>query len=173
MPAPSWDLAISVFFLIGIAFGYILQREKIIATLLSTYVALVVTQVFAGNVFDFFQGHRTVGTMWVDSGASPFTVRVAIFMITIMLLSVKGGISGTKSRGILSPIEIIIISFLTTGLILSSIFFFMPPESRETFVATSRLANLVINNYIWWVVIPPITLIALGFFRKGSGSSSD
>ena len=33
MPAPSWDLAISVFFLIGIAFGYILQREKIIATL--------------------------------------------------------------------------------------------------------------------------------------------
>ena len=54
MPGPSWDLAIAVFFLIGMTFGYILQREKIVATLLSVYVALVVTQIFAGNVFEFF-----------------------------------------------------------------------------------------------------------------------
>ncbi|KKQ73417.1 MAG: hypothetical protein US94_C0034G0005, partial [Berkelbacteria bacterium GW2011_GWB1_38_5] len=60
MPTPSWDLAIVVFFLIGIAFGYILQREKIVATLLSVYVALVVTQVFSGNVLSFFQGDKTL-----------------------------------------------------------------------------------------------------------------
>lgn len=173
MPAPSWDLAIAVFFLIGIAFGYILQREKIIATLLSVYVGLVITQVVSGNLTDFFQGSKTVGTFWVQSGASPFTVRVVVFMATIMFLSAKGGISGTKAKGILSPIEIIILSFLTTGLILSSIFYFMPPESRETFIATSRLANLVIKNYLLWVTVPPIALIALGFFRRGSSSSSD
>ncbi|MBM2820570.1 MAG: hypothetical protein HW405_330 [Candidatus Berkelbacteria bacterium] len=170
MPAPSWDLAIAVFFLIGIAFGYILQREKIIATLLSVYVGLVITQVFSGNVFEFFQGNKTVGTMWVQSGASPFTIRVLIFMATIMFLSAKGGISGTKAKGLLSPIEIIIMSFLTTGLMISSIFYFMPPESREAFMAASRLANMVIKYYVWWVVVPPVALIALGFFRKSSSS---
>lgn len=168
MPAPSWDLAISVFFLIGMAFGYILQREKIIATLLSAYVALVITQVFSGNVFEFFQGNKTIGSVWVQSGASPFSVRVIIFMAVITLLSAKGGIKGSTTKGLLSPIEIILLSFLTTGLILSSIFYFMPPESREAFIASSRLANLVIKYYIWWVVAPPLALIGLGFFRRSS-----
>jgi len=170
MPGPSWDLAISVFFLIGIAFGYILQREKIVATLLSVYVALVVTQIFSGGVYAFFQGSKTLGDMWVKSGASPFTVRIVVFMAIITLLSAKGGIQGQKAKGILSPIEIIGLSFLTTGLILSSIFYFMPPESRETFMATSRLATLVIKYYPLWVIVPVLVLVALGFVRKTSPS---
>lgn len=171
MPGPSWDLAIGVFFLIGIAFGYILQREKIIATLLSVYVSLVITQLFSGNVYDFFQGSKTVSDVWVKSGASPFTIRILLFMFIITILSAKGGISGTKSKGILSPIEIIGLSFLTTGLMLSSIFNFMPPESRETFMASSRLATLVIKYYPLWVLAPIAVLIFLGFFRKSSSSS--
>ena len=174
MPAPSWDLAIIVFFLIGIAFGYILQREKIVATLLSVYVALIVTKVFAGNVFDFLQGSKTIGDTFVNSGASPFTVRAIIFMAVIMLLSAKGGISGTKSKGIMSPIEIFGLSFLTTGLILTSLFYFMPPESRDAFMANSRMATLVIKYYVWWIIVPVVVMIALGFLgRKSSSSSSD
>lgn len=172
MPAPSWDLAIVVFFLIGIAFGYILQREKIVATMLSTYVSLVITQIFAGNVQDFFHGEKMAfGQVWIQNNASPFTIRVAIFMIVIMLLSAKGGISGGKAKGILSPIEIIGFSFLTTALILSSIFYFMPIEQREAFMATSRFASFIIKYYLWWVILPVATLIGLGFFKKSSHSS--
>ncbi len=109
--------------------------------------------------------------MWVQSGASPFTVRVVIFMAVITFLSAKGGIKGATAKGILSPIEIMLLSFLTTGLILSSIFYFMPPDSRESFMAASRLANLVIKYYIWWVLAPPVALIGLGFVRKTSSSS--
>ncbi|HLB95502.1 MAG TPA: hypothetical protein VJK26_01205 [Patescibacteria group bacterium] len=174
MPTPSWDLAIIVFFLIGIAFGYILQREKIIATLLSIYVALVVTQVFSGNVLSFFQGDKVLfNQVWVQSGSSPFTVRVVIFMLVIMLLSAKGGISSSKAKGIFSPIEIIGFSFLATALILSSIFNFMPPESREAFMASSRMANLVIKYYLWWVLLPPVAIIGLGFFRRTRSTDSD
>lgn len=172
MPTPSWDLAIIVFFLIGIAFGYILQREKIVATMVSVYVALVVTQVFAGNVLSFFQGDKVMfSQVWIKSGASPFTVRVVIFMAVIMLLSAKGGISSSKSKGIFSPIEIIGFSFLTTALILSSIFYFMPPESRDAFMASSRMASFVIKYYIWWVILPVAAMIGLGFFRRSSSSS--
>lgn len=172
MPTPSWDLAIVVFFMIGIAFGYILQREKIVATMLSVYVALIVTQVFSGNLLSFFQGDKVIfSQIWIKSGSSPFTVRVVLFMAVIMLLSAKGGISSSKAKGIFSPIEIIGFSFLTTALILSSIFYFMPPESRDAFMANSRMATFVIKYYLWWVLLPVIAMIGLGFFRRGSSSS--
>lgn len=175
MPAaPSWDLAIIVLFLIGMAFGYILQREKIVATLISVYVALVVTQVFSGNVFEFFQGDKTLfNQVWIKSESSPFTIRVIIFMAVIMLLSAKGGISGAKAKGVFSPIEILGFSFLTVALILSSIFQFMPLESREAFMASSRMATIIIKYNVYWVVIPVAILIALGFLRRNSNSSSD
>lgn len=167
MPAPSWNLAIIVFFLIGIVFGYILQREKIIATLLSVYVGLVVSQLFSGSVFDFFQGNRTLfNQVWVRANASPFTIRVIVFLAIIAILSAKGGISGTKSKGLLSPIEIIILSFLTCGLILSSIFYFLPPETREAFMSSSHLVSLVIRYYPLWVLAPIVALVGLGFMRK-------
>lgn len=175
MPTPSWDLAITVFFVLGAAFGYILQRDKIIATLLSVYVGLIVTQAFAGNLQDFFQGDKTLfNQIWIRSNTNPFTIRVVIFMAVIMLLSAKSGISGGKSKsGILSPLEIIAYSILTTGLILSSIFYFMPIESREALMATSKMARLVINNYTWWILLPVALMIGTGFMHKSSSSSDD
>ena len=173
MPTPSWNLAIIIIFLVGIAFGYILQREKIVATLLSVYVSLIVTQAISGTVLQFFQGDKTVlNQFWVNSHASPFTIRVIIFLAVIMLMSAKTGISGGKSKGIISPVEIIVYSVLTTALIISSIFYFLPAESRDAFAGASRLGGFIIGHYVWWIVLPVILLIVTSFFRKGSSSSS-
>lgn len=167
MPTPSWDLAITLFFLMGMAFGYILQRDKIVATLLSVYVALIVTQAFSGNLYQFFQGDKTLfNQVWIRSSANPFTVRALIFGATVVLLSAKSGIAAGKSKGLLSPLEVLVYSFLTTGLILSSLFYFMPPESRESFMAASKMAKLVIGNYAWWVLMPVVAMVVFGFFRK-------
>ena len=157
----------------GIAFGYILQRDKIVATMLSIYVALIVTQAFSSPMQQFFEGSKTLNQFWLNLHASPFTIRLVIFMATITLLAAKSGISGGKTKGLLSPIEVIIYSILTTGLILSSIFFFMPPETREAFAQNSKMAAMVINYYQWWIILPVLGLIGMGFFRKGSSSSSD
>lgn len=171
MPAPSWNLAIAVIFLMGIAFGYILQRDKIVATLLSVYVGLIMTQAVSGTLQQFFEGSKTLNQFWVNLHASPFTIRTVVFMLTITLLTAKSGISGGKAKGLLSPIEIIIYSILTTGLILSSIFNFMPAEARESFAASSPIVGFIVNKYLLWVVVPVLTLIITGFFRKGSSSS--
>jgi hypothetical protein len=154
----------------GIAFGYILQREKIVATMLSVYVGLIMTQAVSGNLMQFFEGSKTLNQFWLNLHASSFSIRVAVFMLTITLLSAKSGISGGKTKGLLSPIEIVAYSILTTGLILASIFYFLPPETRSAFAEGSKMANLIINYYIWWIVLPPVVLIVSGFFRKGSSS---
>lgn len=168
MPTPSWNLAIIVIFILGIAFGYIMQRDKIVATMLSVYVGLIVTQATAGTMQQFFEGQTTLNKFWVELNASPFSIRLGIFIAVITLLSAKSGISGGKTKGILSPIEVIIYSILTTGLILSSIFYFMPPETRDTFAASSKMANFVITHYLWWIVLPVLALIVTGFVRKTS-----
>lgn len=168
MPAASWDLAITVIFLMGIAFGYILQREKIVATMLSVYVGLIMTQAVSGNLQQFFEGSKTLNQFWLNLHATPFTIRIVVFMATITLLSAKSGISGGKTKGLLSPIEIVIYSILTTGLILSSIFYFLPVETRTAFAESSKMAHLIINYYLWWIILPPLALIVTGFFRKGS-----
>ncbi|AKM82429.1 TPA: hypothetical protein DD449_05050 [Candidatus Berkelbacteria bacterium] len=168
MPVPSWNLAIAVIFVMGISFGYILQRDKIIATLLSVYVGLIMTQALSGTMQQFFEGSKTFNQFWINLHASPFSIRSAIFMLTITLLTAKAGISGGKTKGLLSPFEIIGYSILTTGLILSSLFNFMPADSRAAFVENSKFAAILINDYTWWVITPVLVLIGMGFFRKSA-----
>ena len=43
----TWDLLISIFFIMGISYGFILQREKILATILAVYVSWAVSLVWA------------------------------------------------------------------------------------------------------------------------------
>lgn len=168
MPTPSWNLAIIVIFVLGIAFGYILQRDKIVATMLSVYVSLIVTQAISGTMQQFFEGQSTLNKFWINLHASPFTIRLVLFMAVITLLSAKSGVSGGKTKGLLSPVEVVAYSILTTGLILSSIFFFMPPESRDAFSASSKMAAFIIAHYSWWIVLPVLTMVGMGFFRKSS-----
>jgi cytochrome c oxidase subunit IV len=166
MPVPSWDLTLGVIFLTGIAFGYILQREKIVATLLSAYVALIITQAVAGNIQDFFQGERTINQFWLHFNASSFSVRTTVFLGTIVLLSSQAPFGGEKAKGLLTPLEIIIYSILTTGLIVCSVFYFMPAETRLAFTESSKIAALVIKNYTIWLVAPAGFMIVSSFFKK-------
>ena len=168
MPAPSWNLAIAAVFLIGIAFGYILQKEKIIATLFSVYVSLVITSAASGLILQFFHGDKTFGQFWINANSSPFTVKAVLFIGVIMLLSTKVELTTAKTKGIISPLEIIIYSIMVTGLVLSTIFSFMPTETLGSFTTNSNLAKIVIQNQIWWIVGPVIFMFVSGFLHKGS-----
>lgn len=171
MPTPSWDLAITIIFIVGIAFGYIMQRDKIVSTLLGVYTGLIMTQAVSGTIQGFFQGDTTLfNQVWIRANASPFTIRALIFLATILLVSTKANVSSGKSKGILSPLEIVVYSVLTTGLVLSSIFHFMPQESITAFTMTSRMAKLVIENYTWWILLPMIFMFVSGWLHKDSSS---
>lgn len=162
---PSWDLIITLFFIVAIAYGFILQRDKTVITLISVYVGLVVVQVFAGPLQDFFAGEKTVfGQLFIKSSASPFTIKTLLFAAIIALVSAKSGLS-SKGESSISPLEIFGFSFLNAALIISSIFFFMPEGTRLTFIESSRLANFLISYHTWWIILPVIMLIVTGWRR--------
>jgi hypothetical protein len=169
---PSWDLFIILFFVVTVAYGFILQRERCVMTLLATYVAIVVTLAIAGSAQQFFAGDKTIlNQVWIRSNASPFTIQAAIFIVTIIILTARSGLknSGT-GRGIITPIEIFGFSFLNAGLILATLFSFLPVSDQISFANASKLASLIIKYQTWWIVLPVILMIITGFKRLRGGA---
>jgi len=166
MNVPSWDLIITLFFIITIAYGFILQRDKTVITLISVYVALVLVQILTGPIQEFFAGDKTIfGQLFIKSSASPFTIQVVLFASIIALVSAKSGLS-SKGENSISPLELFGYSFLNAALIISSIFYFMPEVTRAHYADISKLANFVISYHTWWIVLPIILLVVTGWKRS-------
>jgi hypothetical protein len=169
---PSWDLFITLFFIIGLAYGFILQRERIVATLMSVYAALVVSQLLVEPVGQFFKGDKTLfNQIWIRSDTSPFTIHIALFVGIIVLLSAKGGINSARGRGAMSHLEVLIYSALNTALIVSSIFSFLPEPTRDAYAATSNFVKFIVENHDWWLGVPVAALIVFGFQRHNRRST--
>lgn len=163
---PTWDLFITLFFIIAVAFGFILQRDKVVLTTIAIYVALIVTQTLTIPILQFFSGDRAfLNQVFIKGINNAFAIQTIVFAIVITIVTTKSGLEGKGSSGILSPIELLAYSFLNAALIMSSIFFFMTEEIRQSFAATSKLANFIISHHTWWVVLPVMLLVALGIKR--------
>lgn len=171
---PSWDLFITLFFIIGLAYGFILQRERIVATLMSVYAALVVSEILVEPVGQFFKGDKTLfNQIWIRSDTQPFSIHLALFVGLIVLLSAKGAISSARGRGLISHLEVLVYSALNTALIVSSIFSFLPEPTRDAYASSSKLVTYLIEHHDWWLIGPVVALIFFGFQRHSRRSYSE
>ena len=167
---PTWDLFITLFFVIGIAYGLILQKDKTILTMISTYVAIVIVNTISPYIHKLLVGEQTIaGQIFIKSNTNLFTVKIILFILIIALVSGKSGLSGKSTGGVLSPIELFAYSFLSTMLIISSIFSFMPDTTRESFIISSKFASIIMQYEIWWIILPVVLLIVTGFMHKSGG----
>jgi hypothetical protein len=111
--------------------------------------------------------------LWIRANASPFTIQAAVFVLVIVFVAAKSGLSGKGTKGMLSPIELVAYSFFNAALILSAVFSFMDPQMRQVFQETSRMANFLISYRIFWILAPVILMIATGGLRRTHSSSYD
>lgn len=166
MPLPTWDVFIGLAFLVGIAYGFILRRDKTITTLCSVYIGLVISQSFSSYIFEFFNGNKVIANqLWIRSNAPLTTITIVLFLISIIFVS--GAINSTNNRsGEISPIEVIVYSALTMALIVSSILGFLPEESRNHYLEASRFAKMLFEYRTLIVIVPPLSLIFLNMRHK-------
>lgn len=172
---PTWDLFITLFFIVGIGYGVILQREKILATLISTYIALAVATAWGDKVFEFFNGNSILfNQFWIRSNMSEFSIKALLFGLLIVLLTLKGDFSVSigKAEGMVSTVFVFIYSFLNTGLIVASIINFLPQTAKMTIINQSDIATLVMNYDIAWVVVPALLMIVGGFLTSRAQSAA-
>jgi len=166
---PSWDLIITIFFIMGIAYGFLLQRERVLATIIAVYIAWAVSVAWSKVIFELFTGQAILfKQLWFRTNTTLFNVQTTIFVIFTVLLSLKGEFADITKRavGASNPIIVFLYSFLNTGLILSTIMNFMGPTAQADLMRQSHLAELVITYKTWWIVAPAVLMIVAGL-RKG------
>jgi len=172
---PTWDLFITLFFIVGMGYGVILQREKILATLISTYIALAVATAWGDKVFEFFNGNSILfNQFWIRSNMSEFSIKALLFGLLIVLLTLKGdfSVSIAKAEGMVSTVFVFIYSFLNTGLIVESIINFLPQTAKMAIINQSNIAALVMSYDIAWVVIPALLMVLGGFLTSRAQSAA-
>ena len=144
-----------------------LQRERTVVTLVSIYVALVLTNLLNDPISKFFVGERTINSFFISSQVSPFTLKAGIFVLVLILMITKSGLSGgSDGRGLLSPVEVFLYSFLNTALIVTTIMTFLPDAARVNMIEQSSMAAFLVNHHTWWLLLPIACLIFFGWNRN-------
>lgn len=170
---PSWDLFLTIFFIVSIGYSFVLQRDKVVVTLLAIYVGIVMAGILGGPLQQFFNGDKTVAnSLFISANTSPFSIQSGIFLLTVILVTIRSGLGSRNSStgGKLSTFELALFSFLNSALILAAVFSFMDPEAQTKFSETSRIAKMIITKEVWWFVAPLIALIATGGLGKSRSS---
>lgn len=162
---PTWDLVIILFFILAVGYGLILGRDKVIVTLVSTYIGFVVASEFGNTIYALFTGQSLLGgNLWVQTNLSIFLVKTVLFILLIVLLAAKGGYMASPSGGgIKSGIVAGLFSFLNAGLIISSLIWFLTDISRNALFTQSHLAYWVASVRNWWIILPVIAMLIVGF----------
>ncbi|PIU24185.1 hypothetical protein COT12_02425 [Candidatus Berkelbacteria bacterium CG08_land_8_20_14_0_20_39_8] len=163
---PSWDVFIALTFIMGVAYGFILKREKVITILSSIYIAIVMATSFTEYVFQFFQGNKVIANqIWIKGNMSEGTVAIALFLLVIFFVSGTINASSTRS-GDASVFEVIVYMALAMALVISTIIGFLPEETRATILATSKIGSIIYGFRTLWIITPPISLVILNFRRR-------
>ncbi len=165
--SPSWDLFLTIFFIVGIAYGMMLQRERTVVTTVAIYVSLVLTSLLTEPVSGFFTGETTISSFFVNLNASPFVIQAGIFVAVILLVQMKSGLSGGRDgTGLLSPFEVFSYSFLNTALIVTTLISFLPEEARASMIEQSNMAGFLASHHSWWIILPVAALVFFSWNRN-------
>ena len=101
-----------------------------------------------------------------SANINPFTVKIAIFGLLIVLLSLKGEYISTRAGTVSSAVVLFLYSFLNAGLVVSSTIYFMDDVARESLLSQSHIADLIFKFNNWWIALPAIVLIVAGFKKR-------
>lgn len=164
--APSWDLFTILFLIITVGYGFLMQRERIVVTMVAAYIGIVFSQLFWQSIAKFFQGDNPLlGKYFIHGNFSQTQIQMALFLGTMFLVATKAGIDAERGEGWLSPLELLIISALTGALILATVVGYLPADAQHTLAEQSRFVTYLVQHHDLWIMAPAIALVALGFRR--------
>ena len=144
-----------------------MQREKIMAALLASYMGMVVVSVWSDSIMQFFAGKTTIANTWIAADASPSTVKIALFLIIVAVVAAKADIAVGRDSSMMAPIEVLLYSFITGVLIAGTVFKYLPDATQTSILAQTRLVHYLKDYYTLWLVAP-IGLILFVTSRRKS-----
>ena len=179
----SWDLFVIVFFTVIIAYTFIIGRNQSIKIIISAYIAILAADGVGNLIERYFLGNKPViETFDFTSGEGNLVlIKVIIFILCIVLITIKGKFHINVSRSDSTMMQIILsltYGVLSAGLITSTILIYASGASLVQdggvimnqavmdIYRDSKLVRLMINNYNVWFSLPAIAFVISSFFGK-------
>ncbi|HPH78528.1 MAG TPA: hypothetical protein PLH65_00395 [bacterium] len=164
----SWNIFIIFCVLISVLYGFILQRNKIVLTLLNVYIALSVVGVLGNSFNNIAQraGEAMLNQGFAERFFSLFITQTFLFVALIIILSIRG--EHAKALGDVKVQHPMILSFIYSVLfaliVSSTILSFLPVEVQSGIVQQSNIVGWIMAKQVWWVVTPVILMIVTSYF---------
>ncbi len=155
---PTWDVFILLFFVIAsLIYGISLGRDRIIAIMVSIYMALAIV-----NYMPFiaqFNADISVN----DTFALRVTVFLGVFILLFFFLS-HSAIMRTMGHGALQGKfwQVMIFSFLHVGLLISVTLSFFPADLAMVLSPLTQAIFLSAIGRAVWVLLPVLAMALLG-----------
>lgn len=172
----SWDLFIAVFFVLIIAYTFIIGKNQTVKVIIGTYLAIL-TADGLGNLVERYllMPNPLFNSLPAVLGARILALfKITVFLVAVVVVAVKGGFSmelREERTGILRLISTFCFGFLNAGLMVSTILIYI---SGFSFVQgsfdlavspvyeiyqQSQLVKIMINNYNFWFSLPAIAFV--------------
>ncbi|MFC1656786.1 hypothetical protein ACFL14_02415 [Patescibacteria group bacterium] len=163
---PTWDLIITIVFLVISGYNFILQREKVIKLIIAAYIGLALASVW-GEAVQSFLADGSLSQDFLEGETTLSSTKIGIFIIFTILLTVKSEFTQVSNlKGITSTFILGLYSVLSSLLIFASIFSFLDESSMNFLLSESNLANFIIKYQLWFFLLPAIFMILGGFLTK-------
>ncbi|MFA5021533.1 MAG: hypothetical protein WC508_00415 [Patescibacteria group bacterium] len=154
---PTWDLIILLFLIISVLiYSFTLGRDRIVAILISTYLALAVTTnlPFMDKLAAWLNQTHIFGYQ-----ISAFLIVFAVLFLMLSRSTLTQMISNLSG----SWWQVIILSLLQVGLLISIILSFLPPSVSNSLSDFTKIIFTSELGKFCWIVLP---ILALVFFQR-------
>lgn len=182
----SWDLFVIVFFIVIIAYSFIIGRDNTLKVILGTYVSMVAADATGYLFAEYFGGSPLsmkflkLASVGNEQEAVVF-VKITTFVILVILFAVKGAFTvetvDDRSAAIRMVLSIIY-AIMSAGLIISTILVFVSGVSfiggdlENTKSAIweiynrSQLIRMIVSHSYLWFSVPALSFLIHSLYTK-------
>jgi hypothetical protein len=166
--AMSWNIFFAFCVLVAVLYGFILQRNKIILTLVNVYIGLAVVGVVGPGFNNLLQklGETMLNGQLAGKFFSLFLTQTFLFVAIIIILTVR-----SEHAKALTDVKVshpMILSFLYSILfaliVCTTIVSFLTPELQANIVSQSSVLGWFLSYKSWWIVLPVVMMIISSYF---------
>ncbi|MFC1663415.1 hypothetical protein ACFL04_04645 [Patescibacteria group bacterium] len=154
---PTWDLFIILFFIVAaFVYGLSLGRDRIIAILVSVYMALAVV-----NAAPFLSNNDTVNTV-SNFFLLPLSTFIGLLILLFFLLSrsaLLATVASSDEKG--SWWQVLLFSFLHVGLIISVILSLLPVSFIEALSPLTQNIFASETAKFLWIALPIVAMLLI------------
>lgn len=155
---PSWDLFIVLFFFIAaFLYGFSLGRDRVVAIMVSLYMALAVV-----NYAPFLQNLNTEINIVTSLFAFKISAFLGVFLVIFFFLSRSAIVRSLAGGGAVGKWwQVLLFSVLHAGLLVSVVLSFLPPDTLNYLsFATREIFTSEAGRFLW-IILPILAMAGL------------